>query len=157
MPNCTMDQLKGAVVGQLQCLLCCLTWLNEWAGGYGPGTSFTEVQAHPLHFFIPGDLTGLQVDSSKDRVVVDDAPDAVSDLLEPDVFSLERIAQGILPGVKAERAARAHSADLEVTRVFGFSKTAGVCLRGWLPPLGRKVPIECVVRTLVVVALLEEI
>ena len=97
--------------------------------GYGPGTSFTEVRAHPLHFLIPGDLTGLQVDPSKNRVVVDEAPDAIADFLKPDIFSLERIAQEILPRVKAKRAARAHSADLEVTGIFGFSKTAGVCFR----------------------------
>ena len=91
--KCTMDRLGPAVWCQLQCLV------RERLG---------TVRAHPLQksrhifytFSFPSDLTGLQVDSSKDRVVVDQAPDAISDLLEPDVFSLERIAQEILPGVE---------------------------------------------------------
>jgi len=31
-----MNRLEGVVVGQLKRLLCCLTWLNEWAGGQAP-------------------------------------------------------------------------------------------------------------------------
>ncbi len=34
---------------------------------YGPGTSFTEVRAHPLHIFASGDLTGLQVPAARAR------------------------------------------------------------------------------------------
>ena len=32
----TMGRLDLAVWCQLQCLLCCLTSLNEWAGGQAP-------------------------------------------------------------------------------------------------------------------------
>ena len=63
---------------------------------YGPGTSFTEVRAHPLHIFASGDLTGLQIDPSKDGVVVDDVPHSIADLLESDVLTLERITQEVL-------------------------------------------------------------
>ncbi len=65
---------------------------------YGPGTSFTEVRAHPLHIFASCDLTGSQIDPSKDSVVVDDVPHGVSDVLESDVLALERIAQEVLTG-----------------------------------------------------------
>ncbi len=41
---------------------------------YGPGTSFTEVQAHPLHVVASRDFTSLPVDPSKHCGVVDDVP-----------------------------------------------------------------------------------
>ena len=53
-----------------------------------PGTS--------LHIFASGDLTCLQIDPSKDGVVVDDVPHSIAHLLESDVLTPERIAQEVL-------------------------------------------------------------
>ena len=86
---------------------------------YGPGTSFTEVRAHPLHIFASGDLTCLQIDPSKDGAVVDDVPHSIADLLEPDVLTLERITQEVLTG-ESEGPAGAHPPDLEVAGILGF-------------------------------------
>ena len=65
---------------------------------YGPGTSFTEVQAHPLHILASSDFTCLQIYPSEDCAVVDDVPHVIADLLESDVLALERIAQEVLTG-----------------------------------------------------------
>ncbi len=53
--------------------------------GLNPGT----VRAHPLHIFTSCDLTSLYVYSSNDGVVVDDVPDVIAHLLEPDILALE--------------------------------------------------------------------
>jgi hypothetical protein len=44
-----------------------------------------------------------------------------------------------------------------VAGIFGLREAAWVLFGGRLPPLGREVAAECFVRTLVVIALLEEI
>ena len=123
---------------------------------YGPGTSFTEVQAHPLHIFASGDLTGLQVDPSKDGVVVDEVPHGVADRLETDILAFERIAQEVLTG-ESEGSAGAHPPDLEVAGILRFSESTRVLFRRRLPPVGGEVPAECFMRAFVVVALLEEV
>jgi len=65
------------------------------------------------------DPTGPQVDSSQQRVVVDDAPDVVLDFFEFDLLALERVAQEVLTGEKPERFGRADVADLQVASVLG--------------------------------------
>jgi len=123
---------------------------------YGLGTSFTEVQGHPLHILASRDLTSLDVDPSKHAAVVDDVPYVISDFFEANVLALERIAQEVLAG-ESEGSAGAHSPDLEVAGIFGLWEAAWVLLPGRLPPLGWEVTMECFVRSLVVVALLEDI
>ena len=94
---------------------------------YGPGTSFTEVQAHPLHIVTSCDLTCLYVEPSNDGVVVDDVPDVIADLLEPDILALESVAQEVLTG-SSEGPAAAHSSDLEVARIFGLREATWILL-----------------------------
>ena len=95
---------------------------------YGPGTSFTEVQAHPLHVFASGDLTGLKIDPSKDGVVVGDVPHRVADFLEPDVLARERVAQEVLTG-ESKGSAGTHCADLEVAGVLGLPEAIWILFR----------------------------
>ena len=67
-----------------------------------------------------GDPTCLQIDPSKNRVVVDDVPHAIADLLESDDLALERVAQKTVPGKKAEDPALAHRPGLEVAGILGL-------------------------------------
>ena len=66
------------------------TWLTLFLEGGGPGNG-----------------VGLLVEAAEERVVVEDVPEAVSDLFEPDVFVVERLAQEVLAGVEAERTGAA--------------------------------------------------
>ena len=50
---------------------------------------------------------GLLVEAAEECLVVDDVPEAVSDLFEPDVFVVERLAQAVLAGVEVEGAGAA--------------------------------------------------
>ena len=92
---------------------------------YGPVTSFTEVQAHPLHVVASRDLASSFVDSPKHRGVVDDVPQVVADLLESDVLARERVAQEALTR-ESEGATTAHSAYFEVTGVVGLREAARI-------------------------------
>jgi len=104
----------------------------------------------------PRDPGHIHVDPSKHCVVVADVPHVIADVFESNVLALERIAQEVLTG-ESEGSTAAHSPYLEVAGIFGLPEAAWV-LPGWrLPPLGREVAAECFVRTLVVIALLEEI
>ena len=91
--------------------------------GLNPGT----VRAHPLHIFTSCDLTSLYVYSSNDGVVVDDVPDVIAHLLEPDILALESVAQEVLTG-SSEGPAAAHSSDLEVARIFGLREATWILL-----------------------------
>ena len=106
--------------------------------GYGPGTSFTEVQAHPLHIVASCDLARLYVDSSTDSAVVDDVPDVIADLVESNVLALERVAREVLAG-EPEGSAGAHSPNLEVAGIFGLREAAWIQIRRRLPTLGWEV------------------
>ena len=46
-----------------------------------------------LHLFVSSDLTGLSIDPSEDRVVIDDIPDSVIDLFEQFDMSQPAISQ----------------------------------------------------------------
>ena len=96
--------------------------------GYGPGTSSTEVQAHPLHIVASCDLARLYVDSSKDSAVVDDVPDVIANLLESDILALKRVAQEVLTR-QSKRPAGAHPPHFEVTGNFGLPEATGILLR----------------------------
>jgi hypothetical protein len=62
---------------------------------------------------------GVFVEAAEERVVVEDVPEAVSDLFEPDVFVVERSAQALLAGVEAEGPGAARrSARPWCTRMF---------------------------------------
>ena len=67
-----------------------------------------------------GDPTCLQIDPSKNRVVVNDVPHGISDLLESDGLAFERVAQETVSGKKAEDPAFAHRPDLEVAGILGL-------------------------------------
>lgn len=109
------------------------------------GTWFTPVVA--------SDPAGPQVDSSKQRVVVDDAPDVILDLFESDLLAFECIAQEVLTREKPERSCRADSADFQMASVFRAPQTARVRFRRRLPSLYREVPVERIVGALVIVPL----
>ena len=72
-------------------------------------------------------------------------------------FSLPVILPAWMSIGESEGSAGAHSPDLEVAGIFGLREAAWVLLPGRLPPLGWEVTMECFVRSLVVVALLEDI
>ena len=67
-----------------------------------------------------GDPTCLQIDPSKNRVVVDDVPHGIADLFESDDLAFERVAQETIPGKKAEDPALAHRPGLEVAGILGL-------------------------------------
>src|SRR3989304_4832376 len=79
---------------------------------------------------------GALVESSEQRVVVDDIPDAIVPLLEPDRFAVERLTQEVLAGVETERTGVADTAHLEVARIFRRGDAFGIRTRG-RGPAGR--------------------
>ncbi|MGH2359016.1 MAG: hypothetical protein ACRDGM_00505 [bacterium] len=59
----------------------------------------------------------MLVEASEQGVVVEDIPDAVLDLFEADVLTVEGLGKEVLAGVESEGAAVADAPDLEVSRV----------------------------------------
>jgi hypothetical protein len=63
------------------------------------------------------------IESSEERVVVEDVPDGIVDLFEGDVLVVEGLAEEVLPRVQAKGAGAADFADFEVAGVLGRRKT----------------------------------
>ncbi len=69
---------------------------------------------------------GVLVEAAEERVVVEDVPEAVSDLFESDVFVVERLAQEVLAGVEPERARAGDASDFAMARVLGRGDPIGI-------------------------------
>ena len=59
------------------------------------------------------------IETSEERVVVDQIPDPVVHFFEADVFTVEGLAEEVLSGVQAEGAGVADATDFKVWRVLG--------------------------------------
>ena len=86
-----------------------------------PGTWLTLF----LEGWNPSDGVGVVVEAAEEGVVVEDVPEAVGDLFQPDVFVVERLAQEVLARVEAERAGAGDAADFTVAGVLGWVMRSG--------------------------------
>lgn len=69
---------------------------------------------------------GVFVETAKERLVVDDVPEAILDFFESDVFLVERLAQEVLAGVEPEGAGGADAPDLEVAGILRWGDVFGI-------------------------------
>jgi len=83
---------------------------------------------------------GAFVESSEQRVVIDDIPDAIVHLLEPDRFAVERLTRQVLAEGETERTGVADAANLEVARILRRGDAFGIRTRG--PAGGRRFVVE---------------
>ena len=73
----------------------------------------------------PGDGLRAFIESTEQRVVVEDVPDRVVDFFEADVLVVESLAEEVLSGVQVEGAGPADLADLEVAGDLGAAMRSG--------------------------------
>jgi hypothetical protein len=95
------------------------------------------------------------VETSEQGVVVENVPDAVVDLLESDVMTVEGLREELLLGVKPEGAGVADAPDFDMAWIFGWSDSLGVrAIRGF-PSRSGSLIVESLVRSNLVVGLSE--
>ncbi len=79
------------------------TWLTPSACGRGLGYSVSTF-----------------IETSEERIVVDQIPDPVVHFFEADVFTVEGLAEEVLSRVQAEGAGVADATDFKVCGVLGW-------------------------------------
>src|SRR5262245_53979083 len=102
-----------------------------------------------------GDSFVRFVETAEQGVVEEDVQDAIVDLLESDVVTVESLREELLLGVKAEGTSVADAADFEMTWIFRWSDSLGVRAGGRFPSGSGSFIIESLVRSNLVVGISE--
>lgn len=95
------------------------------------------------------------VESAEQCVVVENVPDAVADLLESDELTVESLREELLLGVKAEGTGVADATDFDVSWIFRWGDSFGVCTSGGFPSRIRSFIVESLMRSNLVVGISE--